>query len=212
MRFTMTVMAALMATATAATAMKATDLDINGDGFASLGEVRQIFPGFSSNDFRDIDVNRDRRLSDSELNAAGTSAIIGRYQATMSVVHGLSDIDTNGDRFASKSELKAAYKGLLDSEFIQIDVNNDNRISASELYRPLTQAIVTRYEMSGRDVVTIMAVDTDDDAFASFAELRQTYPGLTHADFELIDNNGDNRISATEYYNAEAQALFDLNK
>ena len=74
MRFTMTVMAALMATATAATAMKATDLDIDGDGFASLGELRQIFPGFSSNDFRDIDVNRDRRLSKAELNAAGTSA------------------------------------------------------------------------------------------------------------------------------------------
>ena len=211
MRFTMIVTAALLATATAASAMKPTDLDIDGDGFASLAEVRQIFPGFSSQDFREIDANRDRRLSRNELNAAGTSARIGRYLPTMSVVHGLSDIDTNGDRFASKAELKAAYKGLLDSEFLLIDVNKDNRVDARELYRPFTQAIVTRYEMSGRDLVTIMAVDVDDDAFASFAELRATYPGLSRQDFEIIDNNGDNRISAVEYYDPEAQAIFDRN-
>ncbi len=212
MRYTMSVMAVLLATATAASAMKATDLDIDGDGFASITEVRQIFPGFSSNDFRDIDVNRDRRLSNKELNAAGTSGIIGRYEATMSIVHGLSDIDSNGDRFADRGELNAVYNGLLDDEFREIDVNRDNRVSANELYRPLAQALVTRYEMSGRDIVTIMAVDTDDDAFASFAELRVTYPGLTLNDFELIDNNGDNRVASREYYDPEAQAIFDQNK
>jgi len=72
MRHILTVTAVLLATATAASAMKPTDLDIDGDGFASLAEVRQIFPGFSSNDFRDIDVNRDRRLGNKELNASGT--------------------------------------------------------------------------------------------------------------------------------------------
>lgn len=211
MRFTLTLTAALLATATAASAMKATDLDIDGDGFASIGEVRQIFPGFSSNDFRQIDANRDRRLSNNELNAAGTSGVIGRYQATMSVVHGLSDIDTNGDRFASKAELGATYKGLTDSEFLQIDVNRDNRVSATELYRPFAQAMVSRYEMSGRDVITIMAVDTDDDAFASFAELQSVYPGLKRSEFELIDMNGDNRVASREYYDPEAQAILDQN-
>jgi len=212
MRFTMIVTAAILATATAASAMKATDLDIDGDGFASLAEVRQIFPGFSSQDFRELDENRDRRLSNPELTAAGASAIIGRYEATMSVVHGLSDIDTNGDRFASKEELRAVYSGLLDDEFRDIDINRDNRVSATELYRPMTQAIVTRYEMSGRDLITIMAVDTDDDAFASYEELRATFPGLSYQDFEIIDNNGDNRVSSVEYYNAEAQTVLDKNK
>ena len=211
MRTTMTVMAVLLATATAASAMKATDLDVDGDGFASITEVRQIFPGFSSNDFREIDVNRDRRLSSSELNASGVSGIVGRYQSTMSIAHGLSDIDTNGDRFASREELNAVYKGLKDDEFREIDVNRDNRVNATELYRPLAQALVTRYEMSGRDLITIMAVDVDDDAFASFAELQAVYSKLSMADFNLIDNNGDNRVSSTEYYTDEAQAILDHN-
>ncbi|MEM6386833.1 MAG: hypothetical protein AAF718_11425 [Pseudomonadota bacterium] len=211
MRFALTLTAALLATATAASAMKATDLDIDGNGFASLTEVRQIFPGFSSNDFRRIDGNRDRRLSSAELNAAGTSAIIGRYQDTMAVVHGLSDIDTNGDRFASESELRAVYSGVTTNEFNLIDTNNDKRIAAPELYAPMAQAMLNRYEMSGRDLITIMQVDTDDDAFASFAELNAVFPGLSQSEFNIIDINGDNRIGATEYYNAETQQVLDKN-
>lgn len=211
MRKILTVTAVLMATATAASAMKATDLDINGDGFASITELRQIFPGFSSNDFREIDVNRDRRLSNTELTAAGTSGIIGRYESTMSVVHGLSEIDTDGDRFATREELNAVYKGLDDDDFREVDVNRDNRVNATELYRPLAQALLTRYEMGGRDVVTIMQVDVDDDAFASFAELQSVYSKLSQQDFHLIDNNGDNRVSAIEYYSPENQAILDHN-
>ncbi|MEL7151960.1 MAG: hypothetical protein AAGK71_14575 [Pseudomonadota bacterium] len=211
MRFAMTLTAALLATATAASAMKATDLDIDGDGFASITEVRQIFPGFSSNDFRDIDVNRDRRLSSTELNAPDTSRIIGRYQDTMAIVHGLSDIDTNGDRFVSEGELGAVYNGVTANEFNLIDLNNDNRINSSELYAPLAQAMLNRYEMSGRDLITIMQVDVDDDAFASYAELQAVYSGLSRSEFDIIDVNGDNRIGSTEYYTPEAQEVFDKN-
>lgn len=211
MRFAMTVTAVLLATATAASAMQATDLDINGDGFASISEVRQIFPGFSSNDFRNIDENRDQRLSSAELNAAGTSAVLGRYEDTMAVVHGLSDIDTNGDRFASESELGAVYSGVTTNEFRLIDLNDDNRISASELYQPLAQARLNRYEMSGRDLITIMQVDTNDDAFATFEELSSVFRGLSRSEFDIIDINGDNRISSTEYYNSETQTVLDKN-
>ena len=211
MRHILTVTAVLLATATAASAMKATDLDIDGDGFASINEVRQIFPGFSSNDFRTLDVNRDRRLSNNELIASGTTSILGRYEQTMSIVHGLSEVDTNGDRFATRAELNAVYKGLDDDDFREIDVNRDNRVNSTELYRPLAQALLTRYEMVGRDVVTIMQVDIDDDAFASFAELQSVYSKLSQTDFHLIDNNGDNRVSANEYYSMESQAILDHN-
>ena len=65
--------------------------------------------------------------------------------------------------------------------------------------------------MSGRDLVTIMQVDVDDAAFASLAELQAFYPGLTLAEFEVIDMNGDKIIGSTEYYIPEAQAVFDKN-
>ena len=65
--------------------------------------------------------------------------------------------------------------------------------------------------MGGEDSVTIMQVDVDDDAFASFAELKASFPGLTNAHFELIDMNGDNRISSREYYDPASQQTLDRN-
>ena len=208
-RFAMTALAGLMMTATEASAMQPGDLDINGDGFASLSEVRTVFPGFSSYDFRDVDLNNDRRLSENELQSSETRNIVARYENRMAIVHGVSDIDTNGDRFISEAELVAVYPGVLESEFRQIDVNRDNRISATELYAPRAQAVVTRYEGADRMLVTIMDVDTNNDFFVSFDELMQSFPGLTRLDFEIIDANGDNRVASTEYYAPEAQTIIE---
>lgn len=211
-RFVLSTLAGLMMTATAASAMQPQDLDINGDGFATIAEVRTIFPGFSSFDFRDVDLNNDNRLSSNELKSPETRGTLGRYQNRMAIVHGLSDLDQNGDRFASRAELDAVYNGLTDSEFTQIDINRDNRVSASELYAPRAQALVTRYEMGSRMLVTIMQVDTNDDFFVTFEELVQAYPGLSHTEFELVDANGDNRVASNEYYSPEAQQVFNVNR
>lgn len=210
-RFVLAMTATLAVTASAASAMQATDLDINGDGFASISEVRAIFPGFTSSDFRSIDTNDDRRLSSNELKASDTQGLIKKYESSMSVVHGLSDIDQNGDRFASEAELMAVYDGLLDSEFRQIDVNRDQRVSASELYAPRAQALVSRYENGSPMMVTIMDVDTNDDFFVSYEELTQSFPGLSRVDFEMIDANGDNRVASNEFYKPDAQAILDRN-
>jgi len=204
-------LAAILATATAATAMEPSDLDIDGDGFATVSEVRTIFPNFRSPDFRSLDTNDDNRLSNNELDDGDAQPIINKYVDSAAIIHSLSTIDQNGDRFLTLAELQGTYGGLQDAEFRQIDVNRDDRVSAPELYAPLAQALVTRYEMGGEDVVTIMQVDIDDDAFASFAELKATFPGLTSADFELIDMNGDNRISSREYYDPASQATLDRN-
>ncbi len=210
-RFVLPAIAGLMMTATAAAAMQPQDLDINGDGFATLSEVRTVFPGFSSFDFRDVDLNSDRRLSANELRSPDTRNIVARYESRMAIVHGLSDIDTNGDRFASQAELTVVYGGLLDSEFRQIDVNRDGRVSAPELYAPRAQALVSRYEAPDRMLVTIMDVDTNDDYFVSFEEMMQSFPGLSRIDFDIIDTNGDNRVASNEYYAPEAQQIIDQN-
>ena len=60
-------------------------------------------------------------------------------------------------------------------------------------------------------VITAMQVDNNDDFFISFDELTQSYPGIDHLDFEMIDLNGDNRVAAIEYYSPEAQAILDRN-
>ena len=208
-RFTLTAVAALMASAAAATAMEALDLDIDGDGFASQAEITQVLGQVSPADFNQIDANDDNRWSVRELNSAGTREVLARYEATMSIVHGISDIDTNGDRFASQSELAAVYEGLNAADFRQIDTNDDNRVNARELYSPMAQAIVTRYEMSPTMDLTIMQVDTDGDFFASKEELTASFPNLTDADFRRIDVNRDNRVNSREFYGSEAQVILD---
>ena len=201
----------VIALTSAAVAMQPDDLDINGDNFVALNELRIVFPGFTSADFRDLDTNDDRRLSANEQIGSEARNIIAKYEATQAVVHGLTEIDTDGDRFVTFAELGAVYPGLLDSEYRQIDRNRDSRVNASELYAPLAQALVTRYEMGGEVVVTIMQVDTNDDFFASFDELLTSYPGLSRIDFEELDENGDNRVSSSEYYTPRAQSLLDQN-
>lgn len=202
---------ALLTSVAAASAMQPTDLDINGDRFVTLSELRQIFGGFSSSDFLELDVNRDNRLSNNELDTAGTSGIIGKYGSSMTIVHGLSDVDQDGDRFVTLEELRATYEGVTDADFLQMDINRDKRLSAGELYAPRTQAVVSRYEMGGRMLVTAMQVDNSGDFFISYEELIQSYPGISPEVFDIIDANGDNRVSSIEYYSSTSQSLLDQN-
>ena len=64
--------------ATAASAMSVGSFDTNGDRFVSFEEVTAVNPRVSRSEFRDLDVNRDRRLSSVELNAPGAEAILDR--------------------------------------------------------------------------------------------------------------------------------------
>ena len=208
-RFTLTLTAALLASATAVTAMEGLDLDIDRDGFATKDEIKQILGGFTPSDFNKLDLNDDNRLSAPELQAPGTRGIIARYESSMFIVHGVSDIDGNNDNFLSKGELQVAYEGLNDADFRDIDTNDDNRVSAKELYAPRSQAVVTRYKMAPNMQVTLMDVDGDGDFFASYDELKTKFPGLSKIDFNNIDMNDDQRVHSIEFYGSDAQVIFD---
>ncbi len=205
-RSILTLTATLLA-ATSASAMMMGDLDIDGDGFATKTEILMIFPDFRSSDFRAIDLNDDNRISEQEIQSPGVNQVISRYESSASIVHSISEIDQDGDRFVTMAELAAVYNGLTDGEFGDIDTNDDNRVSANELYAPLAQALVTRHEMSPTSVVTIMSVDTDNDFFASFNELKSSFPGLSQLDFQEIDMNNDNRVASKEFYMPGAQTI-----
>lgn len=211
-RFAITLTAALLASASAATAMEGIDLDINNDGFATTAEIDQLLGGISASDFNILDLNKDNRLSEVELQSPGVRGIIGRYEATMSIVAGVSDVDTDGNRFLSLEELQAEYPGLTRNDFRDMDVNDDRRLDATEFYSPRSQAIVTRYEMAPTQMLTIMDVDGDGDFFASFDELKASYPGLSKSEFIQIDRNRDNRVHSLEFYGAEAQSILDRSR
>lgn len=208
MKLAITLTAALLASS-AAVAMEGIDLDIDRDGFATKAEITQILGPLSRSDFNSLDGNNDGRLSRKELAEPGVRAIIGRYEATMNIVHGVSDVDLNGDRFLTRDELQAQYDGFNEQDFRDLDLNNDQRVDAREFYQPSSQAVVTRYEMAPDNDMTIQMVDMDGDYFVSYDELKSAFPKVSEIDFKEIDMNGDSRLNSLEFYDARSQVIFD---
>ena len=191
------------------TAFAATDIqsvDRNGDRFASYDELTGAFPGLTRSDFRDIDVNSDRRVSSVELQAPDAQAVVSRYAAGADSLVDMAVVDTNGDNFVSFSELAGVYPGLSANDWNGIAGSDDNRLSAGEFYAPDTQVILDQ-NLGVAGFVALDAVDGDGSNFATLGELRNAYPGLSDLDFADIDTNNDNRISFDELYAAEAQIV-----
>lgn len=196
--------------ATAASAASISDFDANGDRFATYAEVTAVNPLVSSQEFRDIDVNRDRRLSSVELQAPGVQAVLDRGTDANGTVLSISDI--SGGSFASEAQLMAAYPGLKAHEFDIIDTNNDGRVHSVELYASAAQDILSEHESGGGILVSLDQVDTDGSGFATLAELQAVYPGTTANDLRVFDANRDGRIAFNEFYAPLAVETLGKNK
>lgn len=203
-------LAATALTATAASAMSVSSFDQNGDRFVSFSEVTAVNPLVNRSEFRDLDVNRDNRLSAVELNAPGAEAILDRGTQSNGTVRSVADI--SGGAFVSEGQLTAAYPGLKASEFDLIDANNDNRVSSVEIYAPAAQDILNQHEGGQGILVSLDAVDTDGSGFASLSEIQAVYPGTTANDLRLFDVNRDGRIAFNEFYAPEAVETLGKNK
>lgn len=136
--------------------------------------------------------------------AAATALSTTAVFAAMS----MGDVDTDGDNFASMAEIAAAYPGFNQIEFNNIDVNSDSRISNDELLKPESQAILTRYEMNEQGGSSMVMADANGDGFVSLEELTAAIPGFIKQDFDDIDINSDNRLSADEMDTGEAATIF----
>ena len=196
--------------ATAASAMSIGAFDQNGDRFVSFQEATAVNPNINRQQFRDIDVNRDNRLSSVELNAAGAETVLTRGLGGSAGVRSVADI--SGGAFVSEGQLAAAYPGLSASEFDIIDANNDNRVSSVEIYASAAQDILSEHESGNGILVSLDAVDTDGSGFASLAELQSVYPGTSANDLRIFDVNRDGRIAFNEFYAPLAVETLGKNK
>ena len=201
---------ATILTTVSASAISINTFDTNGDRFASYAEVTAVNASVSRSEFRELDVNRDRRLSSVELQAPGAEAILNRGVNPTGTVLSVGDI--SGGNFVSRAELAAAYPGLEAYEFDIIDANKDGRVSSTEIYAASAQDILSVHEHPESILVSLDRVDTDGSGFASLAELQTVYKGTTANDLLDIDVNRDGRISFTEFYSPSAVVVLGENR
>lgn len=110
------------------------EIDTNGDRFATFTELAAAHPGIRRSDFDDIDTNNDRRVSQIELYEGTAQEILTRYESGSSILVSMNEIDLDGSGFASLEELSSLYPGLTAYDYHSIDRNRDNRVSFEELY------------------------------------------------------------------------------
>lgn len=106
----------------------------------------------------------------------------------------VAEFDTNGDHFASFGEVVAANTKIGRSDFREIDINSDHRLSASEVQGG--QAVLSRgLNSSGTFRST---TDISGGSFVAFGALQNAYPGLPISQLRIIDRNKDGRIDSSE--------------
>ena len=119
----------------------------------------------------------------------------------------MADIDVTGDSFASYEEARNAIPGLDMEAFKDIDANNDNRISATELETTEAQSVLSQHRLLGPKDRPLVVLDEDSDGFMSYDDFVRVHPDFTENAFQEVDTNNDNRVSYSEYYTEETQAL-----
>ena len=206
MKRTLTILSATFLAATSAQAVTdISEIDWNGDNFANYSEMMITYPGLSRVDFEEMDTNGDNRIDSTELYETEAQNILARHEEQDFEIRMF--VDRDGEGFADYNELAAVYTGLSEVDFLEIDLNDDNRVDTWEFYEPAAQVILGQYEATDEGVGDRDAIDTDNNNFISYEELTAAYPGLPRESFDDMDTNDDQRLDFTEFYALEAQNI-----
>ena len=206
MRYLLLNSAVLFAAATAAqAAMTLQDLDITGDGFATFAEVKNVMPRMDMVDFNAIDSNGDMRLSAEEVSNSDAQVRLSQHSALPADSQAIRTVDVDGDNFITWEEMSRAYPAMTQVNFQSADQNSDGRLSYVEYYDEKTQVAIAQCVPS--TFLDLASMDGNGDKFLDMEELKVGYPKVTASDFNTIDLNSDNRISALELLAPTAQCL-----
>jgi hypothetical protein len=152
--------------------------DANGDNRVSTGEWAgdQVL-------FRRLDADRNSYLTIVEYVNAGDMTAQG------GPAYRFSNLDVNGDGWITRNEWN-----MTGAAFDQLDTNRDNRISSFEFQSDSTGLSPYPAGRSPYPNVPFVTVDINRDGWITRSE-----SGMTAAEFNRLDTNGDNRLSRYEF-------------
>lgn len=136
-----------------------------------------------------------------------STAVFALSAGTAMAAVTMADIDVTGDSLATFEEARNAIPALDMVAFDEIDTNNDNRISATELEATEAQNVLSQHRVLGPKDRPLVVLDEDGDGFMNYDDFVRVHPDFTENAFQEIDTNNDNRVSYSEYYTEETQAL-----
>jgi hypothetical protein len=209
-RLTATTALLALAAAPACAAVTLQDIDVTGDSFATFEEVRNAMPRMELDDFHEVDLNGDNRLSAEEIREPKAQNLFAQHQVLSRKERVLSLLDADGDGFMSFEDMTRVYPSMTMVTFDQIDGNKDHRLSYAEFYTPKTQTAIA--QCAKPSYMNLADMDQDGDKYLSMEELKVGYPGATPYDFDTIDLNKDNRVSAVELLAPTAECLIGKDK
>lgn len=186
--------------------------DTNNDNQISKKEAADFGNLAVGGFFFRADANGDGKISPEEARAARESLLRQKPMLRMVLertkregaagsaganpLRSLADLlDANHDKQLQASEVRQTVTTTVDSLFQVADTNRDNQMSPTEI----NAAIIGMARSAAKSAM--QAADTDRDGALSLAEFDKAITGPSHVVFQVIDTNGDGKISE-----AEAQA------
>ena len=201
------VLALALSTGAAMAAVSMGDVDVSGDHFATYEEMKNAMPAMDMRAFKDIDANNDNRISAEELSKSSAQAVLSQHKLLDAKQRPLVLLDQDGDGFMSLADIRNVYSDFSQAGFDTVDTNNDGRLSYQEYYTIEAQAVFA--QCGPTSFADIASVDSNNDKFADYSEVKAAYPGLKESDFHQMDLNKDNRVSSVEWLSPDAQCILD---
>lgn len=118
--------------------------DQDGDGAVTYDELLKAKPGFPERNFNRLDINRDGKLTQQDLQrprsregrprrpAGGSSDRAPRPEERRRLIERLMSADANGDGKVTLKEVQQAVPGFSEERFRRMDRNGDGVLSRGE--------------------------------------------------------------------------------
>ena len=178
---------------------------MNGDNGASFEEVTAQAPSLTQLEFDTIDLNDNNKWDANEMTGDAQALLVRYMQGELKTQDDFT-LDTDKDGMVSMAEVNAVAGAVTQSEFNDVDTNDNNQWDPNELNAD-AQGLLRRDTDSKGSVgpFDITSLDTNGDNAASIEQVMAANPRISNEEFIEVDANGSNMWDREEIMGSVAQ-------